>query len=248
MPRVVDYPRASLKMALELAKAVDSLGGSCSTQLVAEKMGKKVGGAFSAVVGAASKYGLVDSKSQRLTVTALYKRHKLAYSDAEEQLCLREALLSAPLFKAIYDRFLGKVLPLSHFDRLLVREFEVPEDLASRTATYFLDGAKISGLLDSSGLLGENAREEAPPTEIEEEPDAQLNLATGAVASEASAVAGQQITPPVANHGTDRIPVRLGGGRRAWLEIPVPFYEADKKRLKSQIDLLLTEDEEDDDL
>ncbi len=43
----------------------------------------------------------------------------------------------------------------------------------------------------------------------------------------------------------DRIPVRLSGGRRAWLSIPTPFFMADKQRLKAQIDLLLTaEDDE----
>jgi len=41
----------------------------------------------------------------------------------------------------------------------------------------------------------------------------------------------------------DRIPVRLTDGRRAWLVIPMPFYEADKVRLKAQIDLLLTDEE-----
>lgn len=44
--------------------------------------------------------------------------------------------------------------------------------------------------------------------------------------------------------GIDRIPIRLAGGRRAWLEIPTPFFSADKKRLKKHIDLLLTDDEE----
>ena len=42
----------------------------------------------------------------------------------------------------------------------------------------------------------------------------------------------------------DRIPVRLPGGRRAWLFIPSPFFSGDKARLKAQIDLLLTADEE----
>ncbi|MEY4210523.1 MAG: hypothetical protein RLZ92_903, partial [Pseudomonadota bacterium] len=42
----------------------------------------------------------------------------------------------------------------------------------------------------------------------------------------------------------DKIPVRLFGGRRAWLHIPTPFYEADKSRLKAQIDLLITEEDE----
>jgi hypothetical protein len=51
----------------------------------------------------------------------------------------------------------------------------------------------------------------------------------------------------VTSNDVDRIPVRLAGGRRAWIEIPMPFYEADKDRLKKQIDLLLTNDDEDDD-
>lgn len=42
----------------------------------------------------------------------------------------------------------------------------------------------------------------------------------------------------------DRIPIRLPGNRRAWLEIPSPFYEADKDRLRRQIDLLLTQEDE----
>lgn len=45
----------------------------------------------------------------------------------------------------------------------------------------------------------------------------------------------------------DRIPVRLSGGRRAWLVIPTVFKEADKARLKAQIDLILTQEDEDDD-
>lgn len=44
--------------------------------------------------------------------------------------------------------------------------------------------------------------------------------------------------------GCDRIPVRLDSKRRAWLEIPAPFFEKDKKRLKAQIDLLITDDDE----
>jgi hypothetical protein len=48
-----------------------------------------------------------------------------------------------------------------------------------------------------------------------------------------------------ADENSDRIPIRLPGNRRAWLVIPTPFFEADKSRLKAQIDLLLTQDEED---
>lgn len=53
-------------------------------------------------------------------------------------------------------------------------------------------------------------------------------------------------TQPIAAAGPseeiDRIPIRLSGGRRAWIEIPSPFYNSDKERLKAQIDLLITDD------
>lgn len=42
----------------------------------------------------------------------------------------------------------------------------------------------------------------------------------------------------------DKIPVRLSGGRRAWLMIPVPFFVADKSRLIAQIEFLLTQEDE----
>ena len=53
----------------------------------------------------------------------------------------------------------------------------------------------------------------------------------------------QSATNEAKNLDLDRIPIRLTGGRRAWLLIPTPFFNADKKRLKAQIDLLLTEDD-----
>ncbi|MTI73781.1 MAG: hypothetical protein FH747_09015 [Stenotrophomonas sp.] len=51
-------------------------------------------------------------------------------------------------------------------------------------------------------------------------------------------------TPQAASAEFDRIPVRLSKGRRAWIEIPNPLYEADKALIKSQIDLILTDDDE----
>lgn len=54
----------------------------------------------------------------------------------------------------------------------------------------------------------------------------------------------QPITASVLSEEIDRIPVRLSGGRRAWIEIPSPFYNSDKERLKAQIDLLITDDVE----
>jgi hypothetical protein len=70
------------------------------------------------------------------------------------------------------------------------------------------------------------------------------NAADG-VSNRGDAISAASVpTAPSSPQAADRIPVRLSGGRRAFLEIPSPFFEADKQRLKNQIDLVLTEDDE----
>ena len=153
MPKIVDYPRASLKSVLELAKAIDDLGGSCTLGMAAERMSRKISGAFSMLISSASKFGLVENKGQKLSTTNLYKDYKLSYTEEEKSQKLREIMLSVQLFQSIYERFSGKELPITHFEKLLIREFNVPNDLGSRVASYFIDGAKESNLIDENNRL-----------------------------------------------------------------------------------------------
>src|SRR5437867_10041615 len=106
MPRMVDYPRKSLSQSLELANAVDSLGGSSSEDMAANRMGRKGtnSGAFSALVGAAVKYGLIDVRKSLLSTTARYRDYKLAYNEDQRVQALRGAFLNVPLFQRISDR------------------------------------------------------------------------------------------------------------------------------------------------
>jgi hypothetical protein len=149
----IDYPRASLKNSLELASAVDSLGGSCSIEMAAEKSNKKVSGAFQALAGSAVRYGLLSAKKGTFEVTPLYRDFKLAYDDAESRKVLTNAFLSPSLFKRIYDRFKDRELPISHFEKLLIREFGIPDQISSRVSKYFTDGAKQCGLLGPDNKL-----------------------------------------------------------------------------------------------
>lgn len=153
MPKIVDYPRASLKSALELARAVDDLGGSCTAGMAAERMSRRISGAFSMLISSASKFGLIENKGQKLSTTNLYKDYKLSYNEEEKSQKLREIMLSVQLFKSIYERFSGKELPITHFEKLLIREFSVPSDLGSRVASYFIDGARDSNLIDENNRL-----------------------------------------------------------------------------------------------
>jgi hypothetical protein len=155
MPKVIEYPRSSLKRALELAETVDRLGGECTDQSAAHHMGNKVGGAFSALIAAAVKFGLVSNTKGKLKTEPLYQDYKLAYSELEKQAALRRAFLSAPLFAAIAKRFEGQVLP-AHFEKLLIREHHVSEDFASRIVGYFTEGAKESGIIAPDGTVNSN--------------------------------------------------------------------------------------------
>jgi hypothetical protein len=68
-----------------------------------------------------------------------------------------------------------------------------------------------------------------------------LENGTSPVASRAAGVSKPTLPSDFSVDDTDKIPVRLSEGRKAWLVIPTPFYEADKLRLQA-LDLLLTED------
>jgi hypothetical protein len=170
VPKLIDYPRAGLKAAMELAQAVDDLGGTSSIEMAAEKLNKRMSGAFQAQVSATVKYGLVTSKNQKLVTTPLYREIKLAYNDAERENKLRQAFLQVPLFREIHQRFAGKELPTSHFEKLLIREFDVPEDWSSRIASYFIDGGRAAGLIGEGNRLTEldapSITADADPVEI----------------------------------------------------------------------------------
>ncbi|QHS54825.1 hypothetical protein GWR56_04415 [Mucilaginibacter sp. 14171R-50] len=164
MPRVVDYPRVTLKNAYELASSIDLLGGRCSVQSAADGMKLKVSGSFNALVSATSKYGLIDIKSGQLSTTPLYRNIKLAYDDNEKIEFERQAFFSMVLFNKLYETFKGKPLPVTMLSKFLVRELNVEENIATRVKNIFIEGLKQIKLLDS-----DNNVIEIKPAEEEEQ-------------------------------------------------------------------------------
>lgn len=208
MPKIVDYPRGSLKAALELASAVDALGGA-SAAMAAESLGKKVSGAFSAQVSAATKYGLVEAKSQKLTVTQLYRDYKLSYTPEEGAKFLRAALLNVPLYHAIVSRFAGKELPVGHFEKLLVREFEVPEDWASRVAGYFIDAGRQCGLLGDGNRIVSSTHDDHVEEELKSVDEVDEDDVSPMV--QAKNVAAEPISQPLPLQSTQDYVVTITG-------------------------------------
>jgi hypothetical protein len=153
MPKIAEYPVASIKKSLELAKAVDELGGSSTIEMCAEKLGKQVSGGFSQIIQSAAKYGFIVRKKGMLNILPCYKDIKLAYNDEERTSLLQKAFLNVPLFQKVCDRFANQKLPVDILDKLLIKEFGVPERIAHRVKTHFIVGAKEVGLITPDNVV-----------------------------------------------------------------------------------------------
>lgn len=147
--KIASYPLASFAKALELAKTVDSLGDNCAHATCATKMGKKLSGGFKDLIASAVKYGLITNKRGILSLAGEYKDYKFSYTPEEGEKHLIKLFLNPQLFQDIYAKYGSVGLPSSDvLEKALVREFGVPDKFTTRTATYFLNGAKYVGLLD----------------------------------------------------------------------------------------------------
>jgi hypothetical protein len=166
VPKITDYPRASLRRVLVLAAAVDRLGGEASIQSAAEAIGQKIGGAFKSLVGAAVKFQLLSNVRGRLKTTKLFEDYKLGYNEEHKTEALRIALMNMPLFREIATRLNNQPVP-SHLDKLMIREYGVPQEVASRVVQYFVEGAREVGVLNSvNGLITANPLKVSTDTRI----------------------------------------------------------------------------------
>lgn len=178
MPRLIDHPRAPLARALQLAEAVDDLGGTASIDTAADKLGKKVSGAFRALISGTKQYGLIEVDSNQLVSTDAYRRYRLAYDDDERQEVLREIALTPPLFSDLNQRFSGRKIP-DFLDKVLIREHGVHGSMASRVHGYFADAMKDAGLLDEQQrLVSPNKSKHESPAGEAEEGDEKVNAPT----------------------------------------------------------------------
>ena len=155
MPKLIDYPRTTYAGAWELGEVVDDTGGKCAIETAARKLNRKVSGSFKAIIGSAVKFGLLSSKRDLLTTTTLFKRIKHAYDKEEEILFHREAFLTPPLFTQLCRKFRSRELPVQMLDVILIREFNVEEINAPGVAKAFVEGCRMTGLLDELNIIAD---------------------------------------------------------------------------------------------
>jgi len=221
-------PSLTLPKALDKALAAYAQVGcqAAPTETMAQHLGYASlnSGRALATLASLRYFGLLESVADgMLAVSATVEQYRNLPEGPERQ-ALRLGWLRKPaVFASLLERF-PQGLPSDAMlhQELIQRGFQ-PSAAQSCAAV----------LRESVAFVWPDA---VPPSLAEPE-----QPAPAPVAAPAFALTVPLPTPDWSQ--SDCIPVRLSGGRRAWLVVPATFYEVDKARLKAQIDLLLTEDQ-----
>jgi hypothetical protein len=212
------------------------------TDLVAQHIGYKSANNGSALSTLASLryYGLMDRPNDgQMAVSKTFEEYKFAPEESIKQSILIGWLTTPPVFAELVEKYSSAIPSDATLRSDLIRKGFSPIG-AESVISVFRKSAGFAGYLNGGSPNAPIAQEALPapddaPAQAKEAPTL-LATSEGSTEDEVRAVQS-----PGAQ--ADRIPVRLPGGRRAWLIIPSPFFSSDKVRLKAQIDLLLADDE-----
>jgi len=208
------------------------------TDAVAQNMGYKNAnsGAALKTIAALTNYGLLErAGAGKLAVSAdVQSYHYGPNPDLKEQILIR--WLESP---AVFERLLNKYktsLPSDSTIRFDLIEEGFKPGTAESVLRSFKRSVEFAGYFD--------AKHGSLPVENEDLEYEKESVDGHSSVSKSEARVKENSSHAEIDSDRDRIPVRLDSKRRAWLEIPAPFYEKDKKRLKAQIDLLITDDDD----
>lgn len=227
-------PSISLKDAIERAEKIYSAEGKnpAPVDVVAKHLGysSSGNGAAATVFASLGYFGIVERpKDGYMVVTKDFESYKFTPEELLRKQIAVKWLKTPSVFSDLLDKYPGG----------LPSEATLKFDLITRGFTESTAGECLDAFLESVQFTDYyRAVEKLLLDETKT-----LSVSAGDMVENAKG----QVTPKVdiqALDGNDRIPVRLAGGRRAWLEIPQPFYDADKERVIAQIKLLLTDDEQ----
>jgi hypothetical protein len=228
-------------------------------EVVASGMGYKSANNGSALSAIASLryYGLLERpKDGYLAVTKNVELYKYTPSDWKRKQLLIEFLKSPPLYADLIEQYASGLPSDATIKYDLIQRGFIPSG-AESALSCFKQSVQFAAYFDQQVTQ----RSSTPDDDLAEMEEADSYTTTTAQLEAANDVPAKAVIATIAQpdalntvpakplvpaeeEDLDRYPVRLPGGRKAWLLIPTVFYEADKTRLKAQIDLLLTEDEQ----
>ena len=216
------------------------------TDVVAQNLGYRGANNGSALSALASLryYGLLERPREGvLAVAKDFENYLFAPTEMAKRSLVQKFLLTPPLFRELLEQYEDGFPSEATLKYELIQRGFLPQ-----AATTLMGVLKRSAKFAEVQLTSPEkaaAWADSPNDTANEAVTPDTYSQSCLPITQSGSMAAPVNLPAIeGDAGPDRIPVRLSGNRRAWLIIPEPFFEADKKRLKAQIDLLLTEDNE----
>lgn len=241
-------PSLALGKALDKALAAYAHVGHQPTQT--EDMAQHLGyaslnnGRALATLASLRYFGLLESTGEnQVALSPDLAVYRNAVPGPERQALLQQWLRRPAVFDSLLEQFPQGLPDDSLLHQVLVQRGFLPRSAQSCAAVLRQSVAFAEG---KPPLVPEVAPSCAPASRASATIPALTPPPAPGDPERVGAPPAAGISPPLVAmpapdlSQADCIPVRLSGGRRAWLVIPAVFHEADKLRLKAQIDLLLT--------
>ena len=258
--RSARYPRYGLKEAEKLAVAAFKLGPRHVAQ---DRLAKEIGysrmenGVYRAKRASAGYFGLIEAAgADYISVSEEWIQALHSENENDRQVARQNAVQKPSLYKQLFETYGNKMLPPKERleEELQINEhYGIKKDAIREAVDVFLRSVEYADLVDDNKFLhlGDTVTAE-PPTETDEankesdKDDVEAKIDEDDSSSASTRAQEQnQGANQIIDEDLDRIEVRLPRGRKAYLLIPAPgvLSEADKKRMKGYIDLILEEDE-----
>ncbi len=242
-------PSMALDDAVERVTKVYEKEGRHPTSMdvIAQGLGYKDSnnGRARSAIASLGYYGLVERmKDGKLAVSRDLETYQFAPDPSLRRSQLITWLKTPAVFADLVEKYDGR-LPSDatiKYD-LIVMGFSAAT--ADSCAAIFRRSVEFAGYYDVDHGAASLELDPAPQTD-ERELSGPLPAVGGEVEARGNSTSVDNLAGPGPGPGSEivRVQVRLPKGRQAWLELPVPFFEADKERIKKHIDLQLTDDED----
>lgn len=228
-------PSMGLAEALDKAMTVYDKEGrhTVATSVVAQDIGYKdaSSGAALSTLAAIKYYGLfVSSTRGQLAVSVDVEEYRYSTDENKKRELLIKWLRCPQIYATLLDAFPDR-LPSDAAITYELIKLGFVEKTAKTCLKLFKSSIEFSGYYEQPSSTESNAE-----TPVTGESEMNNDTQTAANASVSTA--------ELADENVDRIPIRLAGGRKAWLEVPLPFYEKDKEMIKKYVDIIVVDEEE----
>lgn len=230
-------PVIPLREALNRALAIHEKEGRqpVPADVAAQDMGYKDAnnGRARRTIAALKQFGLIITPREGyVAVSRQVETYKFAPDDPTKRAMLLEFFRAPSTYKTLITKFPDRLPSDAALKYEFIQLGFLPAG-ADDEVKNFRQSAEYSGAYNASGAAAIEPVRNDESEEADESGQAD-ELNSGDEALDRTALE--------ARHIADRIPIRLAGGRKAVLEIPAPFYEADKRMIKAQVDLILADD------